>query len=66
VTLDDGSKEELEVEWAAGDYDPAKIGTYTLKGALQLKEGIINPDNIEASIKIIIKNARDQSCCPAS
>jgi len=55
VTLDDGSKEELEVEWAAGDYDPAKIGTYTLKGALQLKEGIINPDNIEASIKIIIK-----------
>jgi len=27
VTLDDGSKEELEVEWAAGDYDPAKIGT---------------------------------------
>jgi len=55
VTLDDDSTPELDVDWDEGDYDGSVPGTYTLYGDLVLTEGIENPDNLKASVNVIVK-----------
>ncbi len=55
VTLDDDSVEDVDVEWAEGDYDGNTAGTYTLYGTLDLPEGIENPDNLMAEIDVTVE-----------
>ena len=57
VTLEDGAVETLNITWNAGNYNAQTVGTYTLRGDLQLKEGIVNPDGILAQIVVTVKEA---------
>ena len=61
VTLSNDSREELPVKWNKGDYDETKVGTYTLIGSLIVKSGIINPNEIQPSIKIYLKKHKDSN-----
>ena len=54
VTLDDSSNETLNVTWEQGTYNANVEGTYTLTGIIQLIDGIINPEDIKASIDVIV------------
>ncbi|MBS4013731.1 MAG: Ig-like domain-containing protein [Bacteroidetes bacterium] len=54
VTLDDASTEILNVIWEQGTYNGNVDGTYTLEGVLQLTASIENPENIKASIDVIV------------
>lgn len=55
VTLDNGLTDYLSITWDTSTYNSEQIGEQTLHGDIQLKNGIINPNNIRAEIKIIIK-----------
>ena len=37
-----------------GEYDGEKAGTYTLKGVLELPEGVKNPENLAAQIQVTV------------
>jgi hypothetical protein len=54
VTLDDTSTEILNVTWEQGTYNGNVDGTYTLVGNIELIAGITNPENIKASISVIV------------
>ena len=53
VTLPDGTLKEYPVEWV-GAYDGNTVGTYPLDGLLELPEDMNNPDNLKASINVIV------------
>ncbi|GAA6397219.1 carbohydrate-binding protein [Solibaculum mannosilyticum] len=55
VALSDGSNREVEVQWQQGDYDANTAGTYTLNGTLVLTEGILNPQELSASIQVTVE-----------
>ena len=55
VTLEGGAKEPLGVVWNPGTYNGQKAGSCTLSGELTLKEGIANPKNLKAQIKVTVK-----------
>lgn len=54
VTLDDQTKQTLEVEWSEGNYDGSSTGTYKLEGTLILVEGITNNNHLKAKIDVIV------------
>lgn len=54
VTLDDQTKQTLEVEWDEGNYDGNSTGTYDLAGNLILVEGITNTNELKAKINVIV------------
>lgn len=54
VTLDDQTKQTLEVAWSQGNYDGNSSGTYTLEGKLTLVEGITNISDVKAKIKVLV------------
>ena len=45
---------ELAVKWTEGNYNGDVAGTYTLEGTLQLTDGIQNPKDMKAEIKVIV------------
>lgn len=46
--------EMVKVTWEKGEYDGEKAGTYTLKGVLELPEGVKNPENLAAQIQVTV------------
>ncbi|GIP32296.1 family 10 glycosylhydrolase [Paenibacillus sp. J2TS4] len=57
VTLSDGAKPSLNVTWDGGTpaYDGHKAGNYVFAGKLELSDGIENPKNIQAEVRVIVK-----------
>ena len=55
ATLSDSTTVELGVEWQAGEYNHEVAGSYTLKGQLALVDGITNPGNLHAEIKVNVR-----------
>lgn len=55
VTLSDDSSVELEVSWDVSGYDKTAPGVQALTGTLKLTEGIENPENLTASIRITVE-----------
>lgn len=56
VQLESGLNKELSVKWQKSDYNEKEDGVYTLKGKLELKDNITNPNNISATIKVTVKS----------
>lgn|GEM_PF-2875527 len=56
ISLASGSSAEAAVAWDSGTpaYEPTRPGTYTFTGALTPPEGILNPDHLTASVKVIV------------
>ena len=56
VVLNDGTAAERPVIWTCeGEYDSETPGTYTFKGQIGSNEIITNPNNLEASINVVVK-----------
>ncbi|HOK31774.1 MAG TPA: Ig-like domain-containing protein, partial [Limnochordia bacterium] len=60
VVLDDDEEVEVAVDWTAAeeDYDYETAGVYELEGVLVPGEGITNPDNITAKVKVVVEDKR--------
>ncbi|MFY9266084.1 MAG: Ig-like domain-containing protein, partial [Limnochordia bacterium] len=58
VVLDDDEEVEVDVDWTAAeeDYDYETAGVYELEGVLVPGEGITNPDNITAKVKVVVED----------
>jgi uncharacterized repeat protein (TIGR02543 family) len=52
VTLDTYGAKALAVEWSPEGYNSNAEGAYVLNGTLVLEEGMINPNDLKASISI--------------
>ena len=48
--------ETVNINWEKGTYDSEKPGTYTLSGALELPNGITNPNKLSAKIQVTVKD----------
>lgn len=60
VQLDDGTQQELNVNWNADTYDSQKEGKQTLTGVLVTGESLMNPKNYTASIQIQVGMTADE------
>ncbi|HEY1006032.1 MAG TPA: Ig-like domain-containing protein, partial [Sphingobacteriaceae bacterium] len=47
-TFDDGSTEDLNIQWSQGDYEPSAAGVYAVSGRIGLPADAVNPNGIEA------------------
>ena len=56
ANLDDGSTASVVVTWDTGTptYDGDTNGTYTFSGTLTPTTGIINPNNVKATVDVVI------------
>lgn len=56
VTLSNGTSQSLMVSWDKGTphYDGYTADTYIFKGTLSLPQGVSNPDNKQAEVKVIV------------
>lgn len=56
ITLSDDSTIDVEVSWdiESANYDGNVTGTYTFYGTISLPENINNPDNLIASVNVIV------------
>lgn len=52
VTLDTYEQKELVVKWSPAGYNGNVEGSYVLSGTMVLEEGMINPNDLKASITI--------------
>ncbi|NUU60765.1 glycoside hydrolase family 3 C-terminal domain-containing protein [Paenibacillus agri] len=52
ATLDTGETKDITVKWSSEGYNGHQEGSYTLSGTLVPAEGIINPDDLKASITV--------------
>ncbi|PRX62977.1 putative repeat protein (TIGR02543 family) [Cohnella sp. SGD-V74] len=68
VTLSSGDKQEASITWDGGDpaYNGTKSGKYTFTGTLTPPAGAANPDNMTASVNVIVDSARSSETAPAS
>ncbi|CUU46160.1 N-acetylmuramoyl-L-alanine amidase family protein [Clostridium beijerinckii] len=59
VGLSDNTTTSAAVVWNDGNpaYDGDTLGTYTFTGTITLSEGVINPNNLEASVNVIVKDS---------
>ena len=59
VTLSDSTTTSAAVTWDNGSptYDGDVAGTYTFTGTLTLPDGVTNPNNYTASVKVIVQAA---------
>ena len=55
VTCSDGSIEQVPVTWYKGAYHPMMDGSCTLYGLLETGENMQNPDDIRASVTVIVR-----------
>lgn len=56
VTKADSTKANLAVTWDGGTpaYSATTAGTYTFSGTITLPAGVTNPNNLKASVKVIV------------
>ncbi|MFC3748075.1 glycoside hydrolase family 3 C-terminal domain-containing protein [Paenibacillus sp. GCM10012306] len=54
VTLDNGETQAVSVQWSRDSYNGHKEGLYILSGTLIPGEGILNPDELTASIAVYV------------
>ncbi|SMD44234.1 gliding motility-associated C-terminal domain-containing protein [Aquiflexum balticum DSM 16537] len=54
VTLNNGEKIILNVAWQASSYEPLIAGVYSLVGTITLTDEITNPDQVQASLMVLI------------
>lgn len=56
AVLSDGTKPVLTVSWDNGTpaYDGSTPGTYIFSGTLTLPQGVTNPGNLNATVKVIV------------
>ncbi|WP_372631955.1 Ig-like domain-containing protein [Cohnella sp.] len=68
VTLSSGDKQEASIAWDGGDpaYNGTKSGKYTFTGMLTPSAGAANPDNMTASVNVIVDSARSSETAPAT
>jgi|GEM_PF-6351061 len=68
VTLSSGDKQEASITWDEGDpaYSGTKSGKYTFTGTLTPPAGATNPDNMTASVNVIVDSDRSSGSAPAS
>ncbi|AOM81738.1 Ig-like domain-containing protein [Salisediminibacterium beveridgei] len=59
VELEDGSREEVKVTWEEGtngeSFYPEVPGVYNIIGQLELPDGMENPDQVSASISVVVE-----------
>jgi len=58
ATLSDNSQVSLGVNWSDASYNPLQLGEQTITGTPVLVPGVINPDNITASIVVTLQNPK--------
>ena len=58
VTLNDGNKQNIDVNWDNGNpnYDKSVAGNYVFTGTLDLPTGVVNTNNVEASVTVTVGN----------
>src|SRR5690625_3423702 len=58
VTLNDGNKQNIDVNWDNGNpnYDKSGAGNYVFTGTLDLPTGVVNTNNVEASVTVTVGN----------
>jgi gliding motility-associated-like protein len=54
VTLNNGETISLDVAWQASSYEPLIAGVYSLVGTITLTDDITNPEQIQASLMVLI------------
>lgn len=54
VVYGDNETAQVSVTWNQGSYDAQMCDTYNLEGILTLPDDIANPDNLKASIRVIV------------
>src|SRR5690625_3627618 len=56
VTLNDGNKQNIDVNWDNGNpnYDKSVAGNYVFTGTLDLPTGVVNTNNVEASVTVTV------------
>ncbi len=59
VGLSDNTTTSAAVVWNDGNpaYDGDTLGNYTFTGTITLSDGVINPNNLEASVNVIVKDS---------
>lgn len=55
VVLSDGGETAIPVVWSADGYKADQKGTYVLSGNLVLPEDVQNPDQLAASVTVVVK-----------
>lgn len=58
VILKTRLNEQVDVKWDKGNYDKDVCGTYALVGELKLKDGLTNPDNLTATINVVVEETQ--------
>ncbi len=60
VTMSDGSVKEVAVKWDTTSYNETATGAQTFKGTLVMQGADVNPDNLQASITVIVGEREEQ------
>lgn len=63
ITLNDGTSTSAGITWDNGTptYDGNTTGIYEFTGTISLPEGVINPGNVKAKVKVVVGNANNES-----
>lgn len=54
VKLSNEMNVNFPVKWDAGDYNGNQEGTYAINGTLELPEGIVNTENLAATVQVVV------------
>lgn len=55
VSLSDGTTAQVEVTWNLTGYNGGEAGSYTLTGTLEIGNGLQNPQNLAASLRVTVE-----------
>ncbi len=58
VVYGENETAEVDVVWNKADYNAQECKTYTLEGKLTLAEGMANPNNLKATVKVIVEGKK--------
>lgn len=64
VGLDNGTTEEVAVEWSCEKYNAEAAGKYIFAGKLIVPEGVENPDGLMAKAEVTVKEKPDDTTKP--
>jgi hypothetical protein len=58
ISLSDGSNPTVAVSWDGGTpaYDGNQPGIYVFTGTISIPEGVINPENLKATVNVVVAN----------
>lgn len=54
IVLTNGESMQVPVHWSNATYDPNLVGVYTFIGGITLPDEVINPENKQATIKVVV------------